>query len=82
MKMEISILTFGVVREIMGSGAVTLTLTEKMTAGQLTSQLREQYPALGTLSSFAIAINGGYAASDTAITHADVVAIIPPVSGG
>ena len=45
-------------------------------------QLIAEYPAFGELVSFAIARNEEYAANDEVVEKGDVLAIIPPVSGG
>jgi len=76
------ILAFGIAKEIMGGPVADVPVNTGMTAGMLKAALGEQYPALKKLSSFAIAVNGGYAKDDTAIMDTDELAIIPPVSGG
>jgi len=77
-----SILAFGIVKEICGAGRIDLDLPDELTAGMLVTMLKEQYPALNGLTSFALAVNGSYASPDTIISEHDEIAIIPPVSGG
>jgi len=44
--------------------------------------LVEKYPKLDKLNSYAIAVNESYAEDEVILKEGDVVAIIPPVSGG
>jgi molybdopterin synthase sulfur carrier subunit len=80
--MTVRVLSFGIAKEIVGSGSVMLELEEGATAEALHSALVQNYPALGKLSSFALAVNNEYAAPQAIILQDDEVAIIPPVSGG
>ena len=45
-------------------------------------ELLNKYPALASLQNFQLALNENYALEDDVIHENDVVAIIPPVSGG
>jgi molybdopterin synthase sulfur carrier subunit len=80
--LEISVLTFGVVREIAGAQAIAIEIGEEMTVAVLRREMTASYPRIGELRSFAIAINGAYAADADVIHAGDEVAVIPPVSGG
>ena len=80
--MTISVLAFGIAREIMGGASVAVTLDDTVSAGTLKDRLTELYPRLGSLSSFAVAVNGVYAEAGVVVRPGDEVAIIPPVSGG
>jgi molybdopterin synthase sulfur carrier subunit len=75
------ILTFGIVKEILGNTSVIVS-DSNISVAALKAKLEEQYPRLKQLSSFMIAVNGEYANADTIIISGDEVAIIPPVSGG
>ena len=78
-----TVLLFGVTRDIVGKGSLSLKETEGLeTVGDLKRQLMDQFPALGKLSSLAVAINQSYAREDDLITETDEIALIPPVSGG
>jgi molybdopterin converting factor small subunit len=46
------------------------------------SELVKQYSQLTHLHTYAIAVNESYASDTTIINENDVIAIIPPVSGG
>jgi molybdopterin synthase sulfur carrier subunit len=80
--MTISILAFGVAREIIGGSSVSLNLDEGASAADLKFILEKQYPSLLKLTSFMIAVNNEYAQPSQIIIAGDEVAIIPPVSGG
>ncbi|WP_160716231.1 molybdopterin converting factor subunit 1 [Chitinophaga solisilvae] len=75
------ILLFGVAKDI--AGTPKMDLPEHITdVGALKQWLYNHYPALMQLSSMMIAVNRSYATDGQAITAADEIAVIPPVSGG
>lgn len=80
--MTIDVLVFGIAREIVGKSTAAVELDDGITVALLKEKLGAQYPGIGRLSSFAIAVNGVYAAADACIRQGDEVAVIPPVSGG
>ncbi len=80
--MHLKIHTFGIARDICGAPSLLLELPNGTTAGQLKQLLSEQYPRLGRLASFLLAVNEEYASSDTLLLPEDEIAVIPPVSGG
>ena len=80
--MHIKILTFGIAKEICGGSQLRLEVPDQVTAGALKQMLQEQYPRLGGLASFLLAVNEDFAEQETVIAAGDEVAIIPPVSGG
>ncbi len=80
--MEINILAFGIVKEIVGNAAFRMDVSNSATVGELLSTLKGSYPRLKELKSLAVAINGVYAPSDTVVGQHDEIALIPPVSGG
>lgn len=80
--MLLTILTFGIARDIIGSSSTSVELPAHATVAYLITHLKEQHPALQKLSSFAIAVNGAYATAETILLPTDEIAIIPPVSGG
>lgn len=78
-----TVLLFGVTRDIVGKGSLSLKETEGLkTVGDLKRQLMNEFPALGALSSLAVAVNQAYAREDELIDETDEIALIPPVSGG
>ena len=80
--MEISILAFGIARDIFGASSISVQLDKTATTGNLKTLLEEKYPRLKQLASYMVAVNNEYAEDSGAITERDEVAIIPPVSGG
>jgi molybdopterin converting factor small subunit len=79
--MNFRLLAFGVAREMVGSENV-LDLPAVKDVGSLRLWLEERYPQMSGLSKWAISVNEKYAGDSTPISPGDVVAIIPPVSGG
>ena len=75
------ILTFGITREIVG--ASKLVVQEQFgSVGALRNHLLKKYPKLAKLNSLAIAVNETYAEDSDVLNGNEVVALIPPVSGG
>jgi molybdopterin converting factor subunit 1 len=80
--MTVSILAFGIAKEIAGGAVVNADLPDTCTVAMLKSVLETKYPRLVQLSSLMIAVNGEYARHDTLVNAGDEIALIPPVSGG
>ncbi|SNR51635.1 MULTISPECIES: MoaD/ThiS family protein [Hymenobacter] len=80
--MNLKIALFGIAREIVGQSSLEVSAPEGQSVQGLLEGLREQYPALGRLSSLAVAVNNEYAPDDVALSERDEIALIPPVSGG
>lgn len=76
------ILTFGIATDIIGKIEFTFESDNEISVGGLRDLLKEQYPELGKLRSLAFAVNERYAEDDHMLTEKDVIALIPPVSGG
>ncbi|SEC52859.1 molybdopterin synthase sulfur carrier subunit [Tenacibaculum sp. MAR_2009_124] len=79
--MKIQLLAFGVASEILSSSS-ELLFDNTISVAQLKQHLVTEFPKMSKISSFAIAINEEYANDEQQIQNNDVVAIIPPVSGG
>lgn len=82
MSTPISILLFGITRDLTGQSAVTIAIDEGDRVSDLLHQLHQQYPKLADVRSLLIAVNGEYAEADQLISSKDEIALIPPVSGG
>ena len=96
--MRIAILTFGVLREMVGESEATVELEEGATVGELIGILRgrtsnasrrnssgsdvESESDAGVWRSLAVAVNRTYASLDVVLREGDEVALLPPVSGG
>lgn len=80
--MDIEILLFGIVADLIGENSIQFHLEEESTVSDFKKQLVLNYPQLKSYTTFAIAVNEEYALDDKKIKHQDIIAIIPPVSGG
>jgi molybdopterin converting factor subunit 1 len=80
--MKIQLLFFGITTDLVGKNSISFELNTKATVENLKDLLIEQFPNLKNIHQFAIAVNEEYADDDLLINNGDVVAIIPPVSGG
>ncbi|WP_231460285.1 MULTISPECIES: MoaD/ThiS family protein [unclassified Pedobacter] len=77
--MEINILSFGKIAEIMT--ITSLKTDEPMDTDGLKLQLEESYPALKTIK-YKLALNKQIVQQNRKLLSGDVVAIMPPFSGG
>ena len=80
--MKIQVLFFGITTDLVGENSLTYNLKENASIQDLKTQLISDFSNLKNINEFAIAINEEYANDDVIIKDADIVAIIPPVSGG
>ena len=80
--MKIQVLLFGITTDLLGTSTLELEVPTESTITLLKTQLLASYPQLENIDSYAIAVNEAYASNETVIKENDVVAIIPPVSGG
>jgi MoaE-MoaD fusion protein len=87
--MQVRVLFFGVLKDLLSSGGETMTLADGVTVADLTEQLRNgssihraesaEHPVWGAL---AVAVNREYANRAAVLHDGDEVALLPPVSGG
>ena len=80
--MQIRVDLFGVTRDIVGGAHLQYEAAGPVSVKALLADLKGRYPALGRLSSLAVAVNSEYADGDLQLAESDEVALIPPVSGG
>jgi molybdopterin converting factor subunit 1 len=80
--MKIQILLFGITTDLVGVSNIDLEIVEGLTVVSFKGLLKEKYPQLKNIDSYAIAVNESYATDELVLKENDVVAIIPPVSGG
>ncbi len=80
--MTLQILLFGITTDLLGTSSIELNLSENSTVSDLKFVLVSKHPKLEKLKAYAVAVNETYAEDDIILNPNDVVAIIPPVSGG
>jgi len=80
--MNITILLFGILRDVVGESKLDRAVKLNATLESLRQDLAKEFPELNNYKNYSIAVNEVYAESDCIINENDVVALIPPVSGG
>jgi molybdopterin converting factor subunit 1 len=80
--MKIQVLLFGIVTDLLGTSSFVAEVSNRISVKDFKEQLKQQYTNLKHLDSYAIAVNETYATQETVLQENDIVAIIPPVSGG
>jgi len=80
--MKIKALFFGIAKDLCGSQELLLDIPENMSIGQFESFLCEKFSGLNDISNFAFAANETFVKRDYQIKNNDVIALLPPVSGG
>lgn len=80
--MNLQILLFGISTDLVGATSINVSLPLDSSVLNLKNRIKEEYPKLSEINSYAIAVNESYASNETFLKENDVVAIIPPVSGG
>ena len=79
--MRVTVLYFGVLREVMGGGGGVVDVTDGVTVGELVRQFATSNESK-VWGSVAVAVNREYAGKDVVLRDGDEVAVLPPVSGG
>jgi molybdopterin synthase sulfur carrier subunit len=80
--MKITVLCFGITREILGGFSHEIELNSGAKINDLRNFLIEKYPVFQKLSSLRIAVNEEYAEDTLELNPKDEIVLIPPVSGG
>lgn len=80
--MKINTLFFGIVTDLVGTNQQDFIVDENTSVANFKLILKEKYPKLENINSYAIAVNETYANDVDILKDSDIVAIIPPVSGG
>jgi molybdopterin converting factor small subunit len=80
--MKITSLFFGITADLIGATKLDMELENFTDVGAFKLVLKEKYPQLKNITSYAIAVNELYAEDILTLKEGDVVALIPPVSGG
>lgn len=79
LNMEIKIQCFGQISDL--TGDCDLTISNVYNLMELKERLLKTYPKLRSIN-FTIALNQKITNSNTVLTNGDVVALLPPFSGG
>lgn len=80
--MKLDILLFGITTDLVGTSSLNMEVPASISVAQFKNEMVTAYPQLKQIHTYAIAVNESYASNDTLLEENDVVAIIPPVSGG
>lgn len=80
--MKISVLFFGILTDIVGENNFDLSLESNLDIKSFKVLLLDKYPNLINYSNFSIAVNETYVSEKYVLQNKDIVALIPPVSGG
>ena len=81
--MQIRVLFFGVLKDLVGRSSETLELADGSKAGAVLRHYSEKVPRMAAmLPSVALSVNQEYARTDAVLRAGDEVALLPPVSGG
>lgn len=80
--MMIKTLFFGIAKDLIGASELKIDVAENSSVKDFETILKNEFSTLENLNSYAIAVNEAYANDDLILKTGDVVAIIPPVSGG
>ena len=81
--MQVRLLFFATLKEIVGARQLEIDLPAKSTVGDLLSRLESTYPRIKDYRSVVLtAINEEYVDQSAIVAEGDEVAIFPPVSGG
>lgn len=80
--MKISVLFFGITTDLVGASQLQMEVEQNCSITSFKTVLKDKFASLEKINSYAIAINEEYATAVSILKEGDVVAIIPPVSGG
>jgi MoaE-MoaD fusion protein len=81
--MRVRLLYLGMLKELAGTAAEAVELTDGATAADLWSRVVERFPKMkGYERSIAMSVNQEFAGRGTVLRDGDEVGLLPPVSGG
>ena len=69
-------------KDLVGENQVSLSFDDELSITDFRQRLIEHFPSLEKMSTYTIALNEEYAEETQLLSNNDIVAIIPPVSGG
>ena len=80
--MEIKTLFFGIIKDITGLNSIEIEVNTDINIEQFVVLLQERFSNFPDIGNFTVAVNEEYKEKDYILKRNDIVAIIPPVSGG
>ena len=80
--MNIKVLFFGITTDLTEEKEIILNVNDNLSFSELKDILKSKYKKLEKLDSYAFAVNEEYVNYDIFLKPNDVIAVIPPVSGG
>jgi molybdopterin converting factor subunit 1 len=81
--MRVTVLYFGVLKDVMGHRSAVMDVAEGASVGELVALHRlSEKAAASVWDSIAVAVNQEYARAEDVLKDGDEVALLPPVSGG
>lgn len=80
--MKVRILIFGIIKDIVGNNQLIVEIEKDSTISILKNRLLKEYPGLVKYKNYAVAVNEEYVEDHYRLNNNDVIALIPPVSGG
>ncbi len=81
--MQVTVLFFGILKELAGAERRTLKIAPGASVGELVGVCAAQASKQSEVwTSLAVAVNQEYASRATVLAEGDEVALLPPVSGG
>jgi molybdopterin synthase catalytic subunit len=79
--MKVRVLPFGVLKDWLGAGSVTVEVREGTTVAELLAKLGDEHGGR-QLKGIAVSVNAEYALAGQVLLADDEVGLLPPVSGG
>jgi len=80
--MQVRVLFFGILKDLVGRSSDELTLPEHSKAGDVVEHYSRNASLKAMLGSIAVSVNQEYAKLDATLKSGDEIALLPPVSGG
>lgn len=80
--MKIKTLFFGITTDLVNASELQIEVDENISIGTFKNVLKNRFSTLEKIDSYAIALNEEYAQDEVILKEKDIVAVIPPVSGG
>lgn len=80
--MKIKTIFFGITTDLVNASELQIEVERNTSIDGFKSILKNKFSTLEQIDSYAIAVNEEYAEGEIVLKESDVVAIIPPVSGG